>query len=596
MCGIFGYVGAADKRCDVAGMTLAALKRLEYRGYDSWGIAVADGDAVAVQRRVGKIGEATVDLPPGSLGFGHTRWATHGGVTKTNAHPHRDESRRVALVHNGIVENYTSLKAGLLARGHVFRSETDTEVIVHLVEEALTHPENPGGDHALTWAVRRVFGLLDGLNAIIVMTAGRQELVAVKKLSPLVIGLAPDATLIASDAVALREYTDRVIYLDDLQVATLTPEGVALTDLNGEALPAQVEQITWEAGDMGLGAYPDFMSKEMAEQPGIVARLAETHAGLAQELAERITAARGIYFLGCGTASYAALSGTYLMAQIAGRRSNFLLGSEFKYHERFLGPESLVIALSQSGETVDIIEGVQAAKRRGASIAALVNAPGSTLARMADFVVPLDAGPEQCVLSTKAYTAKLAVLLLTAYALAGRLPEGQALLHRAAAGIAQALEGECVATVRRVAAAQVKREHLFAIGRGVSYPTALEASLKIKEVSYMHAEGFAGGELKHGVIALIEDGTPCLVFAPSDETRADVLSGAMELRARGGTIIGVSPEPNEAFHVHIPVMDVGDASPLVNVIPAQLLGYHLALLRGYDPDKPRNLAKSVTVK
>ncbi len=594
MCGIFGYVGAAGERRDVAGMTLTALKRLEYRGYDSWGIAVADGDAVAVQRRVGKIGEATVDLPPGSLGFGHTRWATHGGVTEANAHPHRDESRRVALVHNGIVENYTTLKAGLLARGHAFLSETDTEVIVHLVEEALDHPENPGAD--LTWAVRRAFAQLDGLNAIIVLAAGRQELVAAKNLSPLVIGVADDATYIASDAVALLEHTDHVIYLDDSQIATLTPEGIALTDLEGTPRIAEIERVTWEAGDASLGDYPDFMSKEMAEQPEIVARIADTHTALAQDLARRIAAARDVYFLGCGTASYAALSGTYLLAQIAGRRSDFLLGSEFKYHERFLDTDSLVIALSQSGETVDIIEAVQAAKRRGATVAALVNVHGSTLARMADFVVPLDAGPEQCVLSTKAYTAKLAVLLLTAYALAGRLAEGQALLRRAADGIAQALDGECLAAVRTVAAAQVGREHLFVIGRGAAYPTALEAALKIKEVSYIHAEGFAGGELKHGVIALIEEGTPCLVFAPMNETRADVLSGAMELRARGGAIIGVSPQPNEAFHVHIPVADVGDASPLVNVIPAQLLGYHLALLRGYDPDKPRNLAKSVTVK
>ncbi len=594
MCGIFGYVGRADAPVDVAGMTLAALRRLEYRGYDSWGIAVADAGAIAVQRRVGKIGAAHTDLPFGTVGCGHTRWATHGGVTERNAHPHRDESGRLALIHNGIVENYVPLKAELLARGHRFVSETDSEVIVHLVEEAMTDPANGDGD--LTWAVRHAFGRLAGLNAIIVMVAGRQELVAAKNLSPLVVGFGDDATYIASDVVALLEYTERVTYLGDGQVATLTPDGVRLTDLDGTPLPVQVEQAVWDHGDASLHGYPNFMAKEMAEQPALVARLADTHADLASDLAARIAGSYGAFLLGCGTASYAALTGTYLLSRIAGRHINFVLGSEFKYQEQFITPRSLAIALSQSGETVDIIEGMQAARRRGAQLAALVNVPGSTLARMADFVVPLTAGPEQCVLSTKAYTAKIAMLLLTAHALVGRLDEARDLLKRAATAMDEALHGPSATLVRQVAAEIVGRQHLFAIGRGLAYPTALESALKIKEVSYMHAEGFAGGELKHGVIALIEDLTPCLVFAPHDETHADILSGAMELRARGGWIIGVSPEPDEAFHVHIPVADVGDASPLVNVIPAQLLGYHLALLRGYDPDKPRNLAKSVTVK
>ena len=409
MCGIFGYVGCPVQEVDVPGMTLAALKRLEYRGYDSWGIAVRHGVGIEVEKHVGKIGQAVTTLPESTIGFGHTRWATHGGVTEPNAHPHQDESGRVALIHNGIVENYITLKAGLIARGHTFRSGTDTEVIVHLVEEALVHGDNPDAD--LTWAVRHAFRQLDGLNAVIAMVVDRQELVAVKNVSPLIVGLSDEATYIASDVV-----------------------------------------------------------------------------------------------------------------------------------------------------------------------------------------VPLTAGPEQCVLSTKAYTAKVATLLLTAYAMAGKLEEGQQLLKRAAIAVEQALHGECAETVRQIAERIVDKQHLYVIGRGLAYPTALESALKIKEVSYMHAEGFAGGELKHGVIALLEEDTPCLVFAPMDETRADVLSGAMEMRARGGFIIGVSPEPDEAFHVHIPVADIGDASPLVNVIPAQLLGYHLAKLRGYDPDKPRNLAKSVTVK
>jgi len=595
MCGIFGYVGNAETEVDVPGMTLAALKRLEYRGYDSWGIAVRNGVGLEVEKHVGKIGLAETTLPKSTIGFGHTRWATHGGVTELNAHPHQDESRRVALIHNGIVENYIMLKAGLIARGHTFRSDTDTEVIVHLVEEALACADNPESD--LTWAVRHAFRQLAGLNAVIAMQVDRQELVAVKNVSPLIVGIGDDAAYIASDVVALLEYTDRVVYLEDRQVATMTPGNLVLSSLDdGTPLPVSEERVTWRPEEAGVGDYPDFMSKEMAEQSGIIARLADDHAALAQDLADRIKDSFGTFLLGCGTASYAALSGTYLFSRIAQRHINFVLGSEFKYHEHFITPRSLVIALSQSGETADIIEGVNAARARGAQIGALVNVPGSSLARIADVVVPLTAGPEQCVLSTKAYTAKVAILLLAAYAAAGRLEEGQALLRRAAEAVDEALNGECAQTVRDVAARIVGKDHLYVIGRGLAYPTALESALKIKEVSYMHAEGFAGGELKHGVIALIERDTPCLVFAPMDETRADTLSGAMEMRARGGFIIGVSPEPDEAFHVHIPVADVGDASPLVNVIPAQLLGYHLALLRGFDPDKPRNLAKSVTVK
>jgi len=595
MCGIFGYVGCPVQNVDVPNMTLAALKRLEYRGYDSWGIAVRNGVGIAVEKHVGKIGQAVTTLPESTIGFGHTRWATHGGVTEPNAHPHQDESGRISLIHNGIVENYIALKTGLIARGHTFRSATDTEVIVHLVEEALAHRDNPESN--LTWAVRHAFRQLAGLNAVIVMVVDKQELVAVKNVSPLIVGMSDDATYIASDVVALLDYTDRVVYLEDKQVATMTPGNIVLTNLDDAApIPVREERITWRPDDAGVGDYPDFMSKEMAEQPAIIARLADDHAALARDLADRIGLSYGAFLLGCGTASYAALSGTYLFSRIAQRHINFVLGSEFKYNEHFITPRSLVIALSQSGETADIIEGVNAARARGAQIAALVNVPGSSLARLADVVIPLTAGPEQCVLSTKAYSAKIAMLLLTAYAIAGKLEEGQELLKRAAIGVEQALNGQCAQTVREVAERIVNKDHLYVIGRGLAYPTALESALKIKEVSYMHAEGFAAGELKHGVIALIEQDTPCLVFAPMDETRADILSGAMEMRARGGFIIGVSPEPDEAFHVHIPVADVGDASPLVNVIPAQLLGYHLALLRGYDPDKPRNLAKSVTVK
>jgi len=588
MCGIFGYVGTP---APVGAMVLGALRRLEYRGYDSWGVAVRDEGRVALAKRAGRIGEATVTLPDSAIGFGHTRWATHGGVTDANAHPHLDESGRLAVIHNGIIENFRELRKELAERGHAFRSDTDTEVVVHFVEEALA------AGRSLIDAVRDTFARLHGLNAIIVMDVTQNELVAVKTISPLILGLGQGANYVASDTTALVEYTRDVVYLEDNQVAVLRPDEVLLLDLHtGAPLPLRRERVDWETGDMSLGGFPDFMSKEMAEQGRVVRQIGGGYGEYARALAKLIEDSYGTFLVGCGTASYAALTGSYLFSRIARRHVNAVLGSEFKYQEHFLTDRSLALALSQSGETADIIEAMLTSRARGAKIGALVNVRGSTLDRMADFSVPLGAGPEQCVLSTKAYIAKLAILTLTAHTLAGTPETGRDILGRAADALDRFLSEGGSARVRAVAERIGAADHLYVIGRGLNYPTALEAALKIKEVSYVHAEGFAAGELKHGVIALLSQGTPCLVFAPLDETRDDILSGAMEMKSRGGLMIGVSPQNDPVFDIHIPVADVGDASPIVNALPAQLLGYHLAKLRGYDPDKPRNLAKSVTVK
>jgi glucosamine--fructose-6-phosphate aminotransferase (isomerizing) len=588
MCGIFGYVG---QPAEVGPMVLGALKQLEYRGYDSWGVAARDGGHVAVEKQAGKIGTAAVTLPTSSIGFGHTRWATHGGVTDTNAHPHLDERGRLAVIHNGIIENFRELRDELIARGHQFRSDTDTEVVVHLIEDLVE------AGASLADATRQTFGRLHGLNAIIVMDVTQNELVAVKTISPLIVGLGRGANYVASDTTALVEYTRDVVYLEDNQVAVIRPDEVILLDLHsGAPLPLRRERVDWEVGDMGLGGYPDFMSKEMAEQGRVVRQVATGYGDYVRALADTIWESYGTFLVGCGTASYAALTGSYLFSRIARRHVNAVLGSEFKYQEHFLTDRSLALALSQSGETADIIEAMVTSRARGAKIGALVNVRGSTLDRMADLSIPLGAGPEQCVLSTKAYIAKLAILTLTAHTLAGTAEIGRDILLRAADALDRFLAEGGSARVRAVAEQIVKADHLYIIGRGLNYPTALEAALKIKEVSYVHAEGFAAGELKHGVIALLTEGTPCLVFAPMDETRADILSGAMEMKSRGGLMIGISPQYDPVFDIHLPVADVGDASPIVNALPAQLLGYHLARLRGYDPDKPRNLAKSVTVK
>jgi len=592
MCGIFGYVGT---RSDAADLVLRGLKNLEYRGYDSWGVAVAHEGQVVLEKRVGKIGDAMPSLPGSALGLGHTRWATHGGVTEPNAHPHLDCGGHLALIHNGIVSNYRELREPLLRAGHCFRSETDTEVVVHILEDCLA--ETPPGPEQLVLATMAAFRRLEGLNAVAVLDVRTGQLAAAKSGSPLVLGWGDEGNMLASDYSALLEHTRRVTFVDDRQAVLVTRDGNRLFDVEtGGELAPDVVEVEWEAAAAELSGFPDYMTKEIHEQPAVLRRLADGAGDHAQRLAAMIAEARDVFMVGCGTAGHAALAGQYYLARLGRRRVTFATGSEFAYLRDFVGEGALVVALSQSGETIDIIDSVRAARRRGARVAALVNVEGSTLWRLADVAVPLSAGPERCVLATKSFTAKLGILLLTALELSGVRSAGAALLREAADEIERLLADERRDLVRRIAETIYRRDHLFVIGRGPSYPMALETALKVKEVSYVHAEGFAGGELKHGVIALIEPGTPCVVLAPSDETYDDILAGAMEVKARGAMLIGVSPKPHEAFDHHIRVADLGPASAIVNAVPGQLLGYYLALLRGHDPDKPRNLAKSVTVK
>ncbi len=592
MCGIFGYVGSTG---DAAGIVLRGLQKLEYRGYDSWGIGVAHEGRVVVDKRIGKIGAAMPELPAGAIGIGHTRWATHGGVTEANAHPHLDCAGRLALIHNGIVSNYRELRDPLVQAGHRFRSQTDTEVVAHLLEDCLD--QTPAGPEQLLTATIAAFRRLQGLNAIAVLDVRTGQIAAAKSGSPLVLGWSDDGNMLASDFSALLEHTRRVTFVEDRQAVLVSRERNRLFDVDtSQELEPAITEVGWAAAATELSGYPDYMTKEIHEQPALLRRLAGGWGDHARRLAALLREASDVFVIGCGTAGHAALAAQYLLARIAGRRVTFATASEFSYLRDFVAEGSLVVALSQSGETIDVIDAVRAARQRGARIAAMVNVEGSTLWRLADVVVPLGAGPERCVLSTKSFTAKQAILLLTAYELTGRLDAGVALVEGAAHEIERLLADDRRDLIRHIADAIYRRDHLFVIGRGPSYPLALEAALKVKEVSYVHAEGFAGGELKHGVIALIEPGTPCLVLAPGDETYEDIMAGAMEVKARGAMLIGLSPEPHEAFDCHIPVADLGPATAIVNAVPAQLLGYYLALLRGHDPDKPRNLAKSVTVK
>jgi glucosamine--fructose-6-phosphate aminotransferase (isomerizing) len=601
MCGIFGYVGADDAAPQ---LVLAGLKKLEYRGYDSWGIAARQATSapsrLLVEKHVGKIGQATTSLPASRAALGHTRWATHGGVTESNAHPHLDCQGRLAVIHNGIIENHAELRRELIATGHTFVSQTDTEVVCHLLEGELTQEGEDAGDpcERLVVALMSVFRRLDGLSAIGVLDPQLECIAAAKNGSPLVLGWGEEGNYLASDSSALLGHTRKLTFLEDGQAALLSGNAITLYDVNsGDSIrEPRVWDITWEQEVDSLDGHPHYMAKEIAEQPLVLRRLAAQQTEAAQRLADSILQASTVHLVGCGSAAHAARCGEYLFSRIASRQANCVVGSEFGYLEDFLDQRSVVVGLSQSGETIDLLESMKSARLHGAHLSALVNVEGSSLYRLVDDPILLGAGPERCVLATKSFTAKLAVLLMAAYAARGRIAAGRALVEQAADEIQSLLSDGRVEQIRALARRIAGAEHLYVIGRGPSYPMALEAALKIKEVSYLHAEGFAGGELKHGVIALIDQGTPCIVLAPNDETFRAILSGAEEIKARGGYIIGISPFASDVWDEHIAVADVGEAASIVNAVPPQVLAYELALTRGLDPDKPRNLAKSVTVK
>lgn len=587
MCGIFGYVGQKN---NAAQLVLDGLKLLEYRGYDSWGIAVKKGQTLDSEKHVGKIGDAKTILPESSLGIGHTRWATHGGVTEENAHPHLDCTKQIAVVHNGIIENFSQIKEELIKAGHTFISETDTEVIPHLIEENLKK-------EGFASAVRDAFNRFTGMNAIVVAYSPSKEIIAAKTGSPLVVGIGENELFIASDAAGIVRHTKKVVFLADNQMVILGETIKLLRLPDGDEITPEISELNWSFEDAEKGDYPHFILKEIHEQPRVIENIALQYTDQTGRLAELIHNAYGTFMLGCGTASYACLAGTYIFSSVAKKHVNFIVGSEFKYLEDYITPKTLLIPISQSGETIDVVDPVEKAKKKQATIAALVNVLGSTLYRQADFKLLLGAGQEKAVIATKSFMAMISILLMTAYTLVERQNEAKEMLMGASSNIKELLEDSHLAPVKELAKELHDKEHIYIIGRGLSYATALEATLKLKETAYIHTEGLAGGELKHGPIALIEKGTPCIVFAPNDETYEEIISNAQEVKARGGFIIGIGPKNNQVFDKFLETADLKEATMLSQVLYAQLLAYYLALERGIeDPDKPRNLAKSVTVK
>ncbi|MBP7057813.1 glutamine--fructose-6-phosphate transaminase (isomerizing) [Candidatus Gracilibacteria bacterium] len=589
MCGIFAYSGP---RSEGAEIVIKGLKKLEYRGYDSWGVAYQNNNRLEHIKTVGKIGDFDLNtnkLDQSHLAIGHSRWATHGGVTKENAHPHLDEEETVAIVHNGIIENFQELKKELQEKGHVFKSQTDTETIVHLLDENIKK-------YSFEEAAKKTLERLKGRYAVLFIKKDEEKLIAARRGSPLIIGIGEKEYFIASDIPAFLEYTRQVMYLDDNEMVVINHEAHFYNLDTMKEVQKRIIQIDLQPESAEKGNYKHFMIKEIMEQKDTIYRAINQDEAAIEKMAEEIKKAYGTFLVGCGTAGKVCLAASYIFSKVAKRHVNVTVGSEFPSYHHFLRDKSLIIGVSQSGETADTLEAIEVAKEKGAKVLSIVNVQGSTMDRMSDYTIHIKAGPEKAVASTKATTSQIAILTLLAYACAGQLKEGKTLLIETAGQINDMLNPRYEEHILKLAEKIKDVESMYVIGKAVNYPMALEASIKLQEVSYIHAEGFAGGELKHGPIALISPGTPCIVLVANDETRHDILSNAQEIKARGGYIIGISPENEDIFDYWIKVPNAGNASPIVNIIPIQLLAYHLAVLRQNNPDMPRNLAKSVTVK
>lgn len=614
MCGIVGYIGNKD----VVPILIDGLKRLEYRGYDSAGIGVIENGRLELRRCVGKICnlENVLREKPakGNIALGHTRWATHGRPSEDNAHPHTDCQGRLVLVHNGIIENYLTLKKGLIKEGHRFKSETDTEVLAHLVEKYLAKSR---GKKSIISALQRALKEVEGSYALGVISVDDPEkIVCARKESPLVIGLGRKEYFIASDVPAILGYTRKVIYLDDGETAEVSTGGVEVYDKSGRKIKKKVFQISWDPVMAEKGGYKHFMLKEIHEQPRAIrdtfrGRMAPDkgevyleEVGLSKEEIKKI---EKVYIVACGTSYHSALYGEFLFEELVRLPCEVDIGSEFRYRDPIINGNTLVLLISQSGETADTLAGLKEAKEKGGKTLAICNVLGSTATREADGVIYTRAGPEIGVASSKAFTAQLTALCLLAIyfgRVRGTLGKEKAkniLMHllRIPHQVEEVLENQ--EEIIACAQSYFKKIDFLFLGRHINYPIALEGALKLKEISYIHAEGYPAGEMKHGPIALIDENMPVLAIATNSKVYEKVVANIEEVKARDGIVIALATKNNKeikkkAEYVFYLSETIEILSPIVNVVSLQLLAYHIAALRGCDVDQPRNLAKSVTVE
>lgn len=608
MCGIVGYIGNKS----ATDVLLSGLRRLEYRGYDSSGIALL-GDKLFIEKKKGKISALESVLDTESLksfkaGISHTRWATHGAPSDQNAHPHADCSGTVAVVHNGIIENYSSLRKALIKEGHEFRSETDTEVLSHLIEH---YHKN----HSLIDSVMQALERVEGTYGILVISNREQDrIIAARKGSPLIVGIGDDEIVIASDASAIIEHTRQVVYLEDEEIVEITSSGIKTYDLKMNCIEKEISAIDWDIESIEKAGFNHFMLKEIFEQPETIRNafrgriLADNGNARLDGLRltnEDINSIERIIFIACGTSWHAGLVGEYLIEEYARIPVEVEYASEFRYRKPILKKGDIVITISQSGETADTLAAMREAKARGVKVLGITNVVGSTIARESDGGVYIHAGPEIGVASTKAFTSQITVLTLLTLLLARRrdmtAEEGQRVIRdieRIPELVKKILDNDEIVKV-----AEKYRDHtnFLYLGRGINFPVALEGALKLKEISYIHAEGYPAAEMKHGPIALIDDEMPVVFIAPKDDIYSKIVSNMEEVRARHGRIIAIASENDTdvsryADHViRVPEVD-RMLLPLLTVIPLQLLAYHIAVMRGCDVDQPRNLAKSVTVE
>jgi glucosamine--fructose-6-phosphate aminotransferase (isomerizing) len=592
MCGIVGYIG--DK--NAGGVILQGLKRLEYRGYDSCGIACI-GSKLVVRKDVGEIDEIEAKLGlsrlEGSPGIGHTRWATHGGVTKENAHPHLDCSGEIAVVHNGIISNHEELRRRLEARGHSFASSTDTEVIPHLIEEYYS-----GG---LEEAVRRALAEVEGTYAVLVISAREPDkIIAARRESPLVVGIGEGEMFVASDIFSFLRHTRRALPLDDGEYAVVTREGVVVKSLATSEVKQKKEMVVeWSDEEARKEGYPHFMLKEIHEQPRVVASALRIYREDVRKLAEMVASAERVYLTGAGTSLHAAMVAEYWFSQLAKKVVIAIDSSELK-NKGVLDGDTLVVGITQSGETYDTLAALRYAKQQGASTAAIVNVIGSTATRMVEHVLMQGSGIEIAVCATKTYTSQLTLLLRTALELARLLGREVEPLEEELRSLPSRLE-EVLALeqeVKRVAEEQFNVSNYLFIGKGINYPTALEGALKLKEISYLHAEGMSSGLLKHGTISLIDENMHTVAFVPArGENRKRIISNIQEVRARDGRVIAIASGSPVASDACLLVPECSEElSPIIFAPVFQLLAYYVALKLGRNVDKPRALAKSVTVE
>ena len=588
MCSIIGYKGTSY----AAPLLVESLKKMEYRGYDSVGIATLDNGSILVKKGVGKVAQVSESLDfqkmPGQIGIGHTRWATHGGITDSNAHPHGACTSEIAVVHNGIIENYKELKEDLISSGHSFKSETDSEVIAHLLEDSVSQFRDK------VQAVVNVCNKLEGAYSFVAIF-GDGTICGSRYDEPLIVGLPEEGYFISSDVLGFLQYTDKAIFLDNKDIAFITKDSLQLYDSSGNAVSRVVTQVAWELGAADKGTYAHHTLKEIHEQSKTVLKGMNQEEAELTRFCEVLLKAKSIYIVGSGTSYHSALLAKHFFAKVAKIRTEPVLSSEFQYVLDFIDKGSVILAISQSGETADVLNSVKQAKEAGAKILSIVNVRTSSLARISESCLTINCGPEVGVAATKSFTAQLAVI----YTVIEKLCGGSIGIVNKKEDLESAIASVLATEDQTIRFAELLKDlrDVYILGKSLHFPIALEGALKIKELTYIHAEGIAAGELKHGPLALIDSNSIVIVINPSDVSSKDVLSNVHEIKSRGATIIGISNESEDVYDhfIKLPTID-STLYPIIEIIPLQLLAYHLALKKNADPDYPRNLAKSVTVK